>query len=151
MATIRTFNPNPRSSHEMRRALQMIRIQVPPSSYDQTTDPGKTDDITKGWKVGSDWINVASSNSEERIIWTCADNAEGAAVWNRMVFVPTTVAGGVAAGTTDNTLARWDGTTGAKLEGSGIVLNDNDSLGAVLVQTNEPTNPVKGSMWLKNG
>jgi len=49
----------------------------------------------------------------------------------------------------DNTLARWDGTTGAKLEGSGIILNDNDSLGAVLVQSTEPSNPVEGSMWLQ--
>ena len=50
----------------------------------------------------------------------------------------------------DNTLIRHDGTSG-KIQGSGIVLNDDDSLGAVLVQTNEPDNPVKGSMWLKNG
>ena len=145
MATIRTFNPNPHNELELRRALQMIRIQVPPSSYDQTTDPGATDDIAKGWKIGSKWINTTL-----KIIWQCADNTEGAAVWNRSISVVSTD-GGVAAGTIDNTLARWDGETGAKLQSSGIVLNDDDSLGAVLVQATEPSNPVTGSMWLQNG
>ena len=51
----------------------------------------------------------------------------------------------------DETLMRWDGTGGKTAQGSGIFLNDNDSLGAVLVQAAEPTNPVKGSMWLQNG
>ena len=58
----------------------------------------------------------------------------------------------VATGTTDDTLARWDGTTGDRLQGSGIVLNDDDSLGAVKVQVADPADTetvVTGAAWLQ--
>lgn len=93
MATVRTFNANPHSLHEIHRALRAIKVLLPPSTFDATTDPGSGDDITEGWKVGSVWINTASSDGP--IIWQCADNTQSAAVWNRMVAVPSTD-GGVA-------------------------------------------------------
>lgn len=58
------------------------------------------------------------------------------------------------AGTTDNTLARWDGAAGTSLQGSGILLNDDDSLGACKVQPTDPSDTESvelGALWLNNG
>jgi hypothetical protein len=73
---------------ELRRALQQIRIQVPIADFEAATAPTTTDDITKGWKIGSKWIF-------NHTIYECSDNTENAAVWQQMIGT-NEVAGGVA-------------------------------------------------------
>src|SRR3990170_2558390 len=82
MATVRTFDPTPNNLLELQRALRDLKIQVPPSTYDHTTAPGAADDITQGWRIGSKWFDI---NADE--IYECADNAQGAAVWRKLVAV----------------------------------------------------------------
>lgn len=41
-----------------------------------TTNPGSTDDINKGYAVGSMWVNTSS-----KFEFVCVDNTAGAAVW----------------------------------------------------------------------
>lgn len=127
MATIRTFNPNPHNMLELRRSLQALRIQVPPSSYDQTGPPGSTDDITKGWRIGSKWIDESAD-----IIWQCADNTEGAAVWNRLVSVASTDGGvaGTPKGFTLATNASGDWIPlGVGADGQGLIADSAETLG----------------------
>jgi hypothetical protein len=46
------------------------------STVSFTSDPTVTDDIDAGYEVGDRWVNTASDT-----IFSCADNAAGAAVW----------------------------------------------------------------------
>lgn len=139
------IRPSEATLIEVRQALQRIELFRRQITHEATVDPGITDDAAAGYPAGSMWNNTANETT-----WRSMVDTEGAATWNRIMIGGATSTGGVAGGTTDDTLARWDGTTGAKLQSSGIVLNDDDSLGAVLVQATEPTNPVKGSLWFDN-
>lgn len=46
-------------------------------NYEATTAPGVSNDITQGYKVGSDWLNTSTGKW-----YKCRDNSEGAAVWD---------------------------------------------------------------------
>lgn len=105
MPTVRTFNPNPHDHLELRRALQMLWVQVPPSTYDQTTAPASADDITKGWRIGSRWTDASKNN-----IYECADNTENAAVWNMMV--DQTRGDGATASPAKGTILAYNNATG---------------------------------------
>lgn len=84
--TVTTFDQNTHDLLELRRALQMLRLLIPASSYNWTGgDPGPTDDITKGWKVGSKIIRIDAASAGGKVIWQCADNTENSAVWQRMM------------------------------------------------------------------
>jgi hypothetical protein len=83
MPTVLTFDSNPHNLLEIHRALRQIGILLPPSTYDQIDAPDANDDITQGWRVGSKWIDVVADR-----VYHCADNTEGAAVWNNMAVVP---------------------------------------------------------------
>ena len=44
-----------------------------------TTDPSVSDDNTKGYSVGSRWINTVADRA-----FACMDNATDAAVWEKV-------------------------------------------------------------------
>jgi len=108
----RTFNPNVKGEVELREQLQRIALMLPLSSYDWTgTAPGATDDISKGWKVGSKIIvgtNAAARAIDPTLpantIYECSNNTENAAVWQQMTGTHPT-SGGAAS------LADLDGIT----------------------------------------
>jgi hypothetical protein len=49
------------------------------NNFAATSNPGVTDDIDGGYTVGSVWVNVATDAA-----WICADNTDGAAVWQSL-------------------------------------------------------------------
>ena len=86
MPSVRTFDPNPHNMLEVHRALRQIRVQLPPSTLDQTDAPTINDDITQGWRIGSKWIHSEVINATtEYYTHECLDNSEGAAVWTQLV------------------------------------------------------------------
>lgn len=55
------------------------------NSYNKTTDPGTGDDNTKGYKIGSIWINTAAVTDTNRM-WRCLDTTTDAAVWKKSAY-----------------------------------------------------------------
>lgn len=51
-------------------------------NLDATTDPGASDDISEGYDVLSEWLNVSDGG-----VFKCVDATEGAAVWQEVTFV----------------------------------------------------------------
>ena len=49
------------------------------NNFAATSNPGVTDDIDGGYTVGSVWVNVTTDAA-----WICADNTDGAAVWQSL-------------------------------------------------------------------
>ena len=49
------------------------------NNFAATSNPGVTDDIDGGYTVGSVWVNVTTDAA-----WMCADNTDGAAVWQSL-------------------------------------------------------------------
>ena len=44
--------------------------------YQSDVNPGVTDDVTKGFQIGSSWYNMPGRKK-----WICEDTTEGAAIW----------------------------------------------------------------------
>ena len=94
-----------------------------------TTDPTVNEDANDGYSPGSRWINTTLDKE-----FVCLDATVGAAVWTE-----TTGAGGGGgsgdvvgpASSTDETLVRYDSTTGKLLQNSGVTLSDADDIGGV--------------------
>ena len=61
-------------SSDIHRVLKELEAFARP--IEQITNPGVTDDISKGYQVGQRWINTATDD-----IYTCTDNSLGAADW----------------------------------------------------------------------
>ena len=77
--TIRSFNPNiTKSLLEIRQQFQRLYTLVPPSAYAATRDPVSTDDISKGWRIGSRWF------TNNNVLWECTNNTVSDAVWVRV-------------------------------------------------------------------
>ncbi len=55
------------------------------NSYDKTSDPGISNDLTEKYCVGSVWVNKDAEVATNRI-WVCVDNAEGAASWKKYSY-----------------------------------------------------------------
>ena len=110
--TIRSFNPNiTKSLLEIRQQFQRLYTLVPPSVYGQTGPaPGGSDDITKGWRVGSRMFfgpNTAyraipgNENAPRHTIFECSSNNEGAAVWQEMAGTSAVGESGGVAGSSE--------------------------------------------------
>lgn len=127
MASARTFNPNVHDLHEIGRAFKMLRIQVPISTYDATTCPVPTgaaqEDITRGWKIGSKWIDTV-----QKILYFCIDNSVAGLRWVRVPDFRVLDAGGNVADAggpiVDNAIIRADGTLGS-IQGSVVTIDDS--------------------------
>ena len=52
------------------------RILEVKNNFVATSDPGVDNDIDEGYAVGSRWVNT-----EKNVVFTCLNNADGAAVW----------------------------------------------------------------------
>lgn len=69
---------------ETRQALQGLKRYIdsylPQSVFNATREPKNTDDITKGWSVGSAWIDITTDYN-----YRCSDNTRNAAVWSQSV------------------------------------------------------------------
>jgi len=127
-----TFNPNVHDLHEIVRALYEMRIQVPLSTYNQTTPPITSgvdqDDITKGIRIGSKWITSAAP-APDKHIYECADNSIASLKWKKLAdFTLMNVSGQVAGGSpsvdvNSNDIIRADGAFG-QLKGSVVQIND---------------------------
>ena len=49
-------------------------------NFEATGDPSSaTDDVTLGYTIGSNWVNVSTDT-----VWDCTDNTDGAAVWEQV-------------------------------------------------------------------
>lgn len=86
-----------------------------------TTNPTVNDDASNGYSKLSSWI------VNDTTIYECADATAGAAIWKDI----SSAGGGGGTGdvvgpasSTDNALARYDGTTGKLLQNSGATLDD---------------------------
>lgn len=84
--------------------------------------PTVNDDSGDGYEVGQTWIDTATG-----FIYQAADVTLGAAVW-RQIYPQ--VGGDVdgPAVAVDNTLPRFDGTTGKLIQASGVSVDDSDNL-----------------------
>jgi hypothetical protein len=49
------------------------------NNYAATTAPGATDDGTKGYSIGSNWVNTATDTA-----YICVDSITNAAVWKQL-------------------------------------------------------------------
>ncbi len=120
---------------------------MPRNARDQTTNPGITDDQEKGFLVGSRWWDT--TNDKE---YVCMDKTTGAAVWKE------TTGGGVGSGdvsgpitSTDEAIARWNGTNGETLQDTGLKISDTNVLNMGLNETinftieNVNPNPAAGT------
>lgn len=115
------------------------------NNYGGTAAPGVDNDSTQGYEVGSTWVN-----GETKIVYTCVDATEGAAVWvvsssdettpgqiaAPAAATPTGAGGaakltGGAGGTTSGT-----GGTASLLGGAGTAGNANG--GSVVIQGGAP-------------
>ncbi len=92
------------------------------SNLSASVAPTVTDDNTKGYAVGSIWINTAGN-----AVYTCTNSGTGVAVWTQ---------GGTGdvmgpASATDNAVTRFDGTTGKLIQDSSVTLSDTQGLAGV--------------------
>lgn len=62
---------------EIARELNALIDSHRLSNYTATTNPAITDDITKGYKVGSTWLNTSTGKW-----YFCAVETAGAASWS---------------------------------------------------------------------
>jgi hypothetical protein len=88
-------------------------------TYQSASNPGVTNDavdtagIGQAFSEGATWFNTTTG-----VLWTCLDDAAGAAEW-RVSAVSST------ASPADNTIPRYDGTSGQIIQGSTIQLSDS--------------------------
>jgi len=103
-----------------------------------TTSPGVSDDDTAGYSIGSTWVNTTSD-----LAFIMLDATTGAAVWTDI-----TAAGDVVgpASSVDNTLPRFDSTTGKLIQTSGIVVDDSDNMSGVVTITLVGTRHIRASV-----
>lgn len=87
---------------------------------DATASPTVNDDSSSGYSVGSVWTDL--TNDEQYI---CLDATNGAAVWKQ-----TTANGDVTgpASSTDEAVARFDGTGGKTLQNSGVTISNSNNV-----------------------
>jgi hypothetical protein len=91
----------------------------PRHNYAATAAPAVTDDVSFGYKVGSEWIDITNDKS-----YKCVDATDGAAVWSQdsSILTANTIA---ALQTTDMFLVRDDSDSGDPVEtATGVVLMD---------------------------
>ena len=100
-----------------------------------TTAPTATDDNTKGYSVGSIWINTSTN-----MPYTCTNSGTGVAVWSQ---------GGTGdvvgpSSATDNAITRFDGTTGKLVQNSTVTISDVAVVAGVktLTMTDSTTNTI---------
>ena len=100
-----------------------------------TTAPTATDDNTKGYSVGSIWINTSTN-----MPYTCTNSGTGVAVWSQ---------GGTGdvvgpSSATDNAITRFDGTTGKLVQNSTVTISDVAVVEGVktLTMTDSTTNTI---------
>jgi hypothetical protein len=171
MPTVRTFSPNVHNLLEIQRAFQDLSILVARSTFDATTYPTPSDDITQGWRIGSRWLDV---NTDQ--LYVCVDNTEGAAIWRWTGLLAEGPDGG-AHGVPGGELIRMDA-SGTALEGSGVLVDGSGNIvytpavpddwedtdpttvvgaldrvagghaGVCLVSDTQPTTPGTGQVWL---
>ena len=58
-------------------------VILPKANYNSSVIPTVSNDDTEGYSVGSIWIDIS-----ENIGHLCVDNSTGAAIWNRLTYVP---------------------------------------------------------------
>lgn len=75
--------------------------RIGPSNLTATTAPTTDDDVDEGYYVGSLWYDTVGG-----VLYWCADNTDGAAVWKDL-----STAGGAAAISDAAYAASWDGVT----------------------------------------
>ena len=95
-----------------------------------TVAPTATDDASSGYAVGSHWINTSADKA-----YICLDATQSGAVWTETT--QTTGGGGDVTGpssSTDNYVARFDGTTGKVLQGATAGRVSYDDSGALTVE-----------------
>ncbi len=102
---------------------------MPRNAREQTIGPGTSDDQERGYLVGSRWWDT--TNDKE---YVCLDKTTGAAVWKE-----TTASSGSGSGdvsgpvlSTDEAIARWNGTDGETLQNTGLKISDTDVLNMAL-------------------
>jgi hypothetical protein len=82
--TLGTFHSNVKNFDEVRRALSRIGKEILKHNLRANLDePDNTDDITKGYEIGSLWIDTTGLG-----IFICINNAEGAANWREFETLP---------------------------------------------------------------
>lgn len=102
-------------------------------------DPTVNNDTTEGYVVGSRWFNTTADRE-----FVCLDNTDGAAVW----LDTTSVGSGDVVGpgsSTNNALARFDGTTGKLIQNSLTTMDDNGE-----ITFTEGTTATKGIIYPNN-
>lgn len=62
---------------EVVREIELLATNSRKFNYTATTNPGTSNDITQGYKVGSEWLNTSTGKW-----YKCRDISEGAAVWD---------------------------------------------------------------------
>lgn len=67
---------DPNISTELRRFLDDLDRRIPRNNFSAIVAPAVTDDESKGYSVGSRWIDVAGDDE-----YVCVDVTEGAAIW----------------------------------------------------------------------
>lgn len=60
------------------RTIQAERNLIALGNYEATAAPGVNDDVSKGYGLGSDWIDVSANDA-----YICVDPTAGAAVWKQ--------------------------------------------------------------------
>ena len=85
-----------------------------------TAAPTANDDSGDGYSVGSGWFDVTNDK-----IYLCIDATLTAAIW-QIVGTGDVVS---PASSTDNAVARYDGTTGKLLQNSGVFVDDDGDMG----------------------
>lgn len=100
-----------------------------------TTAPTVTDDNTKGYAVGSVWINTSTN-----MPYTCTNSGTGVAVWSQ---------GGTGdvvgpASSTDKAITRFNGTTGKSVQNSTVTISDAAVVAGIktLTMTDSTTNTI---------
>lgn len=56
-----------------------VLLAIVQNSYSQAVDPGVNDDATKGFSIGSEWLNNTTA-----VFYKCSDPTPGSAVWQAL-------------------------------------------------------------------
>lgn len=111
------------------RRLRILAGEAEIKSFldnETTTDPTSGDDSNDGYAIGSVWINTTDDKS-----WICVDATVSAAVWKETSAGAGTGDVTGPASSTDNAIARFDGTTGKTIQDSAIIISDGDDISGV--------------------
>lgn len=125
---------------------------TPLSTYVQTSAPTANDDSDDGYGVGSRWFDIAND-----AIYECVDASVGAAVWQQIGDGDVSGPGS----STDNAIARFDGTDGKAIQNSLVLIDDDgtttlpDSASHpplnVTERSSAPSSPSTGDIYLDDG